>query len=407
MEVHVLSSNRCTFTPFLDEDDRGIRQHNIFEAFFLKVFSYFGLASGIVCIRDTRREKDHYLNKGSTIKWLIRHGARSEDSNQRIHLNLARVCQVARRAIPNTPPPRNSISSYGPIRPERLPRLDVESVIPYSRPLIAPRNLDLLFEEEVVAALSPIASYSLSSAGGSPVSIADLIEGELSRVPSDASSNQLSPLFPAWEEIDHIGEAVAAEIVPAPAVVEVVNQFDGEEYRNYGDRVHLEYDERESRRRNSRRLLGAYAVDIAPVADLVDQNGMLYPNTLTEFFRRVNERTLNQAYPEEPNSLRHYIEVQGRGCFRPNHNGTHAARQVRFVEVLLDKIQAYGAEGNRESDAFSYLFGSKRDLIHNPEKIIQQMLIATFLLRSGRIGEYGENRRTLERSASIYEAYAR
>ncbi|MFT4552966.1 MAG: hypothetical protein ACI9S8_001598 [Chlamydiales bacterium] len=353
---------------------------------FLRVFSYFSLCSGIVCIRDREKERDLYLNKGSTIKWLIRHGERAENIDQKIPQKIVRVCRLATTVILSRPFSRSLSNSDLFLRP---PEISVENLsIPFT-PLVASRNMLSLPEEAIRS---------------------EAVLIDMSPVPMVSSLERFLLLFTPGEvsvEFSSISREPSLEnLVPINTVNEVSDRISDRDSIFYVDRIYLEYDERESRRRNSRRLLGGYEVGLANIADLVGKNGFLLPNMGGEFFRRVNNETLNQAYPEEPNSLRHYMEIDGKVCFRPNHNGTHAARILRYAEILLDQIKAHGSEGGTESNAFSYLFGSRRGLLHNPELIIEQMLIATYLLRSGRIGEYGENHRTLERSASIYEAYA-
>ena len=147
-------------------------------------------------------------------------------------------------------------------------------------------------------------------------------------------------------------------------------------------------------------------VDIANIQDLDMKKGLLTKTSLSKFCERVNHHTIDKPYAADPKQIK---IINGQKCYRPNHNGTHAARQMRFTEVLIDQIKKNGRSGGNESPAFRYLFGSESKSIKNLAQLKQQLMLAAYFIRAGRVDESGdksENRAILTRSAEIYGKYA-
>jgi len=114
-----------------------------------------------------------------------------------------------------------------------------------------------------------------------------------------------------------------------------------------------------------------------------------------EIFRLINRHTINVPYPLQDTS----INVDGTIVYRPNHNGTHAIRQVRYVQELFDLIQYRGTQNARQ----------QLNSLSEEERL--NLLLAAFLLRSGRVDESSHKSYNPDpysiRSALIYQEYAR
>lgn len=117
--------------------------------------------------------------------------------------------------------------------------------------------------------------------------------------------------------------------------------------------------------------------------------------SLPEIFKWINHHTLNVPYPLQNTSLK----IDETTVYRPNHNGTHSARQVRYTQEILDLVQYRGTRNARKQmNAFS-----------EEEKL--NLMLASYLLRSGRVDESSHKSHNPDpyaiRSAMIYEEYAR
>jgi SidE phosphodiesterase (PDE) domain len=118
----------------------------------------------------------------------------------------------------------------------------------------------------------------------------------------------------------------------------------------------------------------------------------LTDKNLSEVFRIANDHTINKEYLLEPDKRK----IDGELIERPNHNGTHCARQVRYLEALLDLIKNKGTD-----DAKGHLKGLNEE----------NLKLAVYLLRAGRQGE-GRTPATKDnnhkiRSAQVYKEYAK
>lgn len=121
----------------------------------------------------------------------------------------------------------------------------------------------------------------------------------------------------------------------------------------------------------------------------------LSQENLGEIFRLANEYTVNTQYAIQNTS----VKIDNRMVHRPNHNGTHSIRQVRYVEALFDLIATEGKEEVKE------IFAQLTD----QEKI--NIKLAAFFLRAGRVDESSHYDLQPDdyytRSAMIYRAYAK
>lgn len=133
------------------------------------------------------------------------------------------------------------------------------------------------------------------------------------------------------------------------------------------------------------------------VADIANV-GHLAPLAYDKFgdlFALFNEHTLNKAYPCQNTSKL----IAGIMVHRANHNGTHSARQVRYLEAICDCIAKHG----------NY---STKELLKQftPQEMLH-LRLAAYLMRAGRVDE-SEHKADKpdnynERSAQIYNLYAR
>lgn len=123
----------------------------------------------------------------------------------------------------------------------------------------------------------------------------------------------------------------------------------------------------------------------------------LCEDDLYEIFALINEHTINQPYPCAPDDYEKYDDETR--IWRPNHNGTHSARQVRLLEAVMDLMETNGSKEVRE-------------LWHNvSEEEIINLKLAAYLYRAGRVDETNFRHSKPDdyqtRSALIYEAYAK
>lgn len=132
---------------------------------------------------------------------------------------------------------------------------------------------------------------------------------------------------------------------------------------------------------------------IVPIANL--SHLTLTEANLSEIFRLANHHTLNKPYPLGDHPMR----IGGLRAYRPNHNGTHSARQVAYIDALFDLIQNQG-DADKKS-----IFNRLSD----EEKM--SLRLAAYFLRAGRVDESKitdpppDNYNA--RSAFIYEQYAK
>ena len=131
-------------------------------------------------------------------------------------------------------------------------------------------------------------------------------------------------------------------------------------------------------------------IPIAKVSDL-----RLTESNLPEIFRRANEVTVNTRYAVQNTSR----VVAGKMVHRPNHNGTHSARQARHLEALFSLVEH---RGSAEAQ------GQLRNLSQS-EKL--NLSLASYFLRAGRVDESSHKNPPADdyytRSAMIYEQYAK
>lgn len=129
---------------------------------------------------------------------------------------------------------------------------------------------------------------------------------------------------------------------------------------------------------------------LIPIGQFKAGTNLSYEN-LTYIFDVINENTICQPYfIEDQRALKYQDQV----AFRPNHEGTHSARQAFFVEVLISLLNIHGTEEVRNVSF------SEEDQLN--------LLLGAYCLRIGRIDEKGsgEGEPYKERSAQVYEAYA-
>lgn len=126
---------------------------------------------------------------------------------------------------------------------------------------------------------------------------------------------------------------------------------------------------------------------------IADLSGLtLTEENLEEIFKRANEATLSQPYPIQ--GVGHEKIYNNQKIYRPNHNGTHSARQARHLEAL-----------------FSLLSHNRHPLLKtltDEQKL--NLKLAAYFLRAGRVDESSHKTPPaddyLTRSALIYQAYA-
>ncbi len=136
-----------------------------------------------------------------------------------------------------------------------------------------------------------------------------------------------------------------------------------------------------------------------PIAECSDLT--LTENNLGKICKRINAYTLNIPYSWFHIASRHYGSlISPLYVHRPNHNGTHAARQTRYFQSLIDLISKEGSDAAKQTVASI-----------TPEEMLHLQL-AQYLYRAGRVDESSGPFKISDivhkiRSAAIYKAYAK
>lgn len=121
----------------------------------------------------------------------------------------------------------------------------------------------------------------------------------------------------------------------------------------------------------------------------------LTESNLKDIFKLANQYTLNTPYAVENTSKR----IGGKMVHRPNHNGTHSARQVGYLEAMFDLIENKGLPQAQQ----------QLNQLTLDEKL--NLKLAAYFLRAGRVDESSHKKPPTDdyytRSALIYEAYAK
>jgi hypothetical protein len=118
---------------------------------------------------------------------------------------------------------------------------------------------------------------------------------------------------------------------------------------------------------------------------------------LPDIFDVMNRFTVQKPYPCDPGRT---LDVGDAIVFRPNHNGPHGIRQVRFLETLLECLATHGTQAVKQ-----LLEG-----LCPSEKLLLKM--GAFSLRMGRVDEsstharYSDTDGWKKRSAQIFQLYA-
>ncbi len=134
---------------------------------------------------------------------------------------------------------------------------------------------------------------------------------------------------------------------------------------------------------------------IIDIAKLPPQLCRLSESTLPDILDLVNKHTLQKPYPCAKGQV---VKIAGEEIYRQNHNGTHSARQLRYVEVLFEEMQR---NGNDEARGLMNSLTADERL---------NLKLAAYFLRAGRVDESSHKNHPADdyntRSAMIYEAYA-
>lgn len=114
----------------------------------------------------------------------------------------------------------------------------------------------------------------------------------------------------------------------------------------------------------------------------------------TGILQNISDHVINIPYADAPNDK--VIDSRGNIVYRPNHDTTHAMRQLAYVSPLLSFIQT---NGNQQ-------FKSAANNLTKEE--IECMKIAAFCFRAGRTNEIGGVRDTTnaKRSAKLFREIA-
>ena len=118
---------------------------------------------------------------------------------------------------------------------------------------------------------------------------------------------------------------------------------------------------------------------------------------LPDIFDVMNRFTIQKPYPCDPART---LDIGDAIVFRPNHDGTHSVRQVRFLETLLECLAIHGTQAVKE-----ILEG-----LSPSENLLLKM--GTYSLRLGRVDETSTHARHSDtdgwkkRSAQIFQLYA-
>lgn len=121
----------------------------------------------------------------------------------------------------------------------------------------------------------------------------------------------------------------------------------------------------------------------------------LKEENLEKIFSLANQFTLNTPYPISYDSR----WINGHLIHRPNHNGTHSARQAHYLEALFNLIERKGKPAAKE----------ELKKLTDYEKL--NLRLAAYFLRSGRVDETSHKTPPADdyytRSSLVYEAYAK
>ena len=118
---------------------------------------------------------------------------------------------------------------------------------------------------------------------------------------------------------------------------------------------------------------------------------------LPKVFNLANRNSINRSYPDLEHDIKFDVNGKTYTCHRPNHNGTHSYRQVRYLEILLDLTAKYGRQ---EAKAFCQSL---------TEEQMVNFKLATFFLRAGRVDESSNpiiRAGSSLRSFELYQHYA-
>ena len=118
---------------------------------------------------------------------------------------------------------------------------------------------------------------------------------------------------------------------------------------------------------------------------------------LPKVFNLANTISINRSYPDPKDDIPFQVNKKNYTCYRPNHNGTHSYRQVRYLEVLLDFISK---NGRQEAKTFCEKLTEEQQV---------NLRLAAFFLRAGRADESSgpETRDQMKlRSFELYQHYA-
>jgi nicotinic acid mononucleotide adenylyltransferase len=135
---------------------------------------------------------------------------------------------------------------------------------------------------------------------------------------------------------------------------------------------------------------------VVPVAILEPPLTTPKLENLPKVFNLANTISINRSYPNPMHDIKFDVNGTTYTCHRPNHNGTHSYRQVRYLEILLDLTAKYGRQ---EAKAFCQKL-TEKDLVN--------LKLATFFLRAGRLDESGPSSSDPKRlrSFELYQHYA-
>jgi O-acetyl-ADP-ribose deacetylase (regulator of RNase III) len=109
----------------------------------------------------------------------------------------------------------------------------------------------------------------------------------------------------------------------------------------------------------------------------------------------ANHYTLNQPYANAPSE---HFTHKGQTVYRPNHNGSHSARQARTLEALFSLVEKHGDAPVQS--VYRSLSAEEK----------QHLKLGAYFLRAGRSDESSHKNPNPDdyytRSAMLYEAYA-
>jgi len=117
---------------------------------------------------------------------------------------------------------------------------------------------------------------------------------------------------------------------------------------------------------------------------ILDQQALISDSIWGYIFSIINTQTANTPYAVDD---KHFIPINGKTVYRPNHNGTHSARQVRLLKELLKLTELHHTAFTAEQK--------------------NSLILAAYCYRLGRVDESGAGHdQNRLRSAQVYRAYA-